>query len=467
MSRMSYLSTTPRRALYLHLHSLAGIPVSRYYNDLVAEDPYSNPTASLRTRLNRLLTHCERSVPYYSALLSDSKGSYHHEPEKFLRELPILTKQSLRHDFQRLISTDIARRRWRYNTSGGSTGEPVKFIQDSHFSAYTTATMILNAEWLGCQLGEPAIWLWGSEREVLESSRGFKVRMLNWLSGYEWLNAFQMTPERMHDFLEAFSRRRPELIVAYAQSIYELARFAERENLTITQQQVIMTSAGTLYDFMRESIERCFGCEVFDKYGSREVGNIAWECDQHRGLHTFPWSTYIEIVDDDGLPVANGVEGNVLTTCLTNFAMPLIRYAIGDRAVLSPAEECGCGRKGQVLEKIVGRSVDTFKAKDGTLIDGEYFTHLLYFREWVHKFQVIQRDYSHVIFRIVAGSPGAPQAELDEITHGVRAALGENCHVEFDFASDIRTSSSGKYRYTISEIPNEALAAPENPAAPK
>ena len=200
----------------------------------------------------------------------------------------------------------------------------------------------------------------------------------NFLANDEWLNAFRLTPDRMRAFLKKLDRRPPKLIVAYAQSIYELAQFAERDGIAVMPQAAVMTSAGTLHDFMRAAIERTFRCDVFsDKYGSREVGNIASECRHHHGLHVFPWSNYVEILDDNGLPSPIGEVGRIVVTCLTNFAMPLIRYDIGDRGLFGLEDECPCGRKGQIIPKIMGRNVDTFIAQNGTLVDGEYFTHLL------------------------------------------------------------------------------------------
>src|SRR6185369_17935513 len=96
-------------------------------------------------------------------------------------------------------------------------------------------------------------------------------------------------------------------------------------------------------------------------------------------------------------------------------AMPLVRYFIGDRGVLSGDNKCICGRGGQMLERVLGRTVDTFCLADGTLIDGEYFTHLLYFRNWVKKFQVIQRTTEHMVFKVVSRNGRPPERELDEI----------------------------------------------------
>src|SRR4029078_6106196 len=107
----------------------------------------------------------------------------------------------IRTNAKALTTNDLDRRQWHYETSGGSTGEPLRLIQDIDFSAVTMATMILNFEWLGRQIGESALWIWGSERDVLEGSVGLRRAVLNFLANDEWLNAFQMSPERMRETL--------------------------------------------------------------------------------------------------------------------------------------------------------------------------------------------------------------------------------------------------------------------------
>ena len=132
--------------------------------------------------------------------------------------------------------------------------------------------------------------------------------------------------------------------------------------------------------------------------------------------------------------------------------MPLIRYQIGDRGVLSADSSCPCGRGGQILEGILGRNDDIFETKDGTQIEGGYFGLLLYSRPWVWKCQVIQKDYSSILFKIKQSEYDYEPEELTDIIHKTRVIMGKDCHVDFEFVDDIPTSPSGKYRYILSEI---------------
>ena len=126
--------------------------------------------------------------------------------------------------------------------------------------------------------------------------------------------------------------------------------------------------------------------------------------------------------------------------------MPLIRYRIGDRGAFAWV------RGGQqVLQNVFGREVDAFRRSDGTLIDGEYFTHLVYFRPWVRKFQFVQTSNESLVLSVVLGQGCArpPQSELNSLSEGVRKVLGPAAKIEFSWVEEIPPSASGKYRYTI------------------
>lgn len=442
-----------RKALYFSAWRLLGSSLGQQYEAMLKEDQERTGSDLVPARLAQLLAHCERAVPYYRDLLRDPGGAFDPQRPPDLAQLPLLTKALIRQNFDRLQSADLPQRKWSFNTSGGSTGEPVRFIQDQEYRDRQMAVQLLSFKWAGRELGQPTVRIWGSERDVLRGSMGVRMKFYNNLTQDKWFNAFRMTPENVRALLRELNANPPRLIVAYAQAVYEVAKFAEHEKIRMAPQSAILTSAGTLYPFMREKLEAVFGCQVFNRYGSREVGDIACECEAHAGLHVFPWASYVEIVDDNGAPVPRATEGNIVVTCLSNYAMPLIRYAIGDRGVLSPDETCACGRRGQILQKVSGRNVDTFKTSQRVLVDGEYFTHLMYFRPWVNKFQVVQKSPNLIQFRVVKTGAGADPGELDEITDKVKVLMGAECKVAFDFVDEIPPTASGKYRYTISEVP--------------
>lgn len=284
---------------------------------------------------------------------------------------------------------------------------------------------------------------------------GWKAKLFNTLSNTRYLNAFRMSPEQMRAFLQTINQQRPRLIVAYAQALYELARFAQQECLHVVPQQAIITSAGTLYPFMRQLIQQIFGCQVFNRYGSREVGDIACERPDIDGLWVAPWGTYVEIVDDDHQPVPDGTEGHILVTSLINYAMPLVRYKIGDMGVLRTSVPTPANKGGQVLAQVSGRSTDNFRTRGGKVVPGEYFIHLIGVvlnGGQIRKFQIVQHDYDHFVVKLVAEAGVRAQIDTEAIVDKIQLALEERADIRIEYVDAIDPTPSGKFRYTISEV---------------
>jgi phenylacetate-CoA ligase len=440
---------TARGRAYLALHSLTGSRLAAHYRRFIREDR-ARGYRSAGERLGEVLRHAVESVPHYEGIVSAAAATA--DPLRALKGFPVLTREAVHQAGERLHSQAGARRDWQRNTSGGSTGEPVELVQDADHRARTVAAREVYSTWVGGRLGTPELYIWGSERDVEGAGASWRNRVGNRLLRRSLLNAFMLDEGAIRRIVEEVRSGPPRLVVAYAQAGYEASRFAAEQGIEIPPQRALIATAGTLYDFMREQLEETFGCPVVNRYGSREVGDIAGECLHRRGLHVLPWCSHVEVLDDDDRPVGPGEEGDVVVTGLTNLAMPLIRYRIGDRATLPEGSEpCPCGRATPMLAGVTGRSVDMFVGEGGRLVDGEYFTHLLYFRPWLRQFQVVQTARDRVVYRL-ATRAALPEGERAELIEKTRLALGDRCAVEFELVEAIAPSPSGKLRYTMREF---------------
>lgn len=402
--------------------------------------------------LAHLFTHCWGNVPYYKALFL-AQG-FSKPGEVRLNILPELTKSMIRENFERLKSTDLRQRQWFITKSGGSTGEPVSVIQDFHYRVYSEAKKQICFEWAGYEFGDSLIKLWGAEQDILLTKKSLRSRLANLLANRVTLNSFLMSPERMRHYLAVINKTKPRCVLAYAHSIYELAKFAKLEGIPVHSPQAIITTSETLYPFMRQGIEATFQCAIFDQYGSRELSCLASECNRHEGLHVNSETVCFEVVDERGQACAPGVEGDILVTSLVNQAMPLIRYRIGDRAVWQD-KACACGRGLALLQKVTGRSMDCFRRADGSIIPGEYFIHFLgvVFNEgWVKQVQVIQEEYELVRVIIVPSQGAYSQKNIDEVKNIIRLVMGESCRVDVEIATQPELTKTGKFRYTVCKL---------------
>jgi len=348
-------------------------------------------------------------------------------------------------------------RRIYTNYSGGSTGEPTKFMQDNYYSGWSAATKRLFNEWAGRKPGELLLKLWGSERDVLGQSEETKHKIGNWIRNMKILNSFRMTQENMKKYIKEINYYMPKMILAYVQSIYELAKFAKQNDLKVYSPESIMTSAGILYPEYKNFLQDLFQCPVYNRYGTREVGDIACDYQKHEGLHINVFTHYIEIIDREGNNCEPGKMGEVVVTNLRNYTMPLIRFKLGDMAVLSQ-EQCSCGRGLLTIEKVIGRVTDVFKTRDGKIVPGEYFIHFIGVvlnKGIIKRFQVIQEKDDYIIVKLVLDSKEAfekNKKDFDDIKDKIKLVMGKDTKVDFKLVDEILPTKSGKYRYTISKV---------------
>jgi len=408
-------------------------------------------------RLLAMLQHAYEHTSYYRKLFQqyavvDGRGQV--RLERF-SEIPFLEKDAVREHFQELLSDDLASRNWYEGTTGGSTGVPVRFIRDREYFCWTQAIKALDDEWTGRSLIDKQVRLWGSERDIMDGHEKIRTHIGRWLRNERWYSSFRMRPDDMVRYVKEINEFRPVQILAYAESLYELARFCEREGLSVYTPQAIMTSAGTLYDHMRQTIERVFQAPVFNRYGSTEAGDMACECERHQGLHVSTATHLIEIVDQEGKLAKPGETGEIVVTLLHNYAMPYIRYRIGDMGAWS-TQPCSCGRGLPLLKEVSGRVTDMFVDMEGRWVDGRVFLYILDPKPYIRKFQVIQEraDFLRILI-VPVKDIGAPEVvyaqEVADIKQEIKKVMA--CEVQVEFLDEILPTSSGKYRYTISHVP--------------
>lgn len=422
----------------------------------------SQPTNELTKRqlerLNTLLNHAHKNVPYYHDLLKDSPlrktDNIVLHSIKDMERIPFLTKEIIRREKERIYSRDHKALKSYRNSSGGSTGEPVVILQDRDYLISEGATFLLPKSWKGVEPYDSEIVIWGAERDTFEGKKPPVERIKDFLRNRITLNSFKMTPADIENYIEILNNHQPKMIRAYADSIYEIAAYARRNDLKVRPQNAIHTAACSLHDLMRAEIEEVFQCPVFNHYGCREVGSIASECKAHDGLHILMEHNLVEVVDRDGNPCDPGQEGEIVVTNLDNFSMPVIRYRIGDIGVMKADTDCPCGCNYPKLDRVTGRVTDAFKTADGGVISPIYFAHLLgvvHEGNGIKKFQIVQKDYRRVVIKIVRDEEINPSA-CEDIRNKVGLVMGADCEVELDYVSDLEFTKTGKFRFTVSEV---------------
>ncbi len=407
-----------------------------------------------RDKLHRLLTYAYRYVPYYRRTFE--RVGFHPDDvcidPASLRKLPVLTKAVIRENFDDLLTTERARRaRMSRLTTGGSTGHPLIFMQDTDFRDYVTADILRHLGWAGWRFGQLHAYIWGANFEV-EMAQALRTRLMDWALNRFLTNAYVLSDESMAAFAARVRRQRPGILFGYASSLYRFAQFVRERGYHDITFDGIFSSAEVLYPAQRQFIEETFRCRMFNRYGTRDLGGVACECDAHVGLHASVENNYIEIVRDleTGEPALPGETGHIIVTNLNNHGMPFIRYSIEDMGAWSTRDDCPCGRALPLMEVVQGRRVDMFQTRDGRTVWGG-FASPMFGMPGVKQFQVVQKSLDLVVVRIVKEGELDP-AQLQRIARTIQTALGDEVEVRFEFPDEIPVLDSGKYCYAISEL---------------
>ena len=390
-----------------------------------------------RERLGKLLLHASQTTPYYRELFKTESPD--------ISEVPPLEKQNVREQLERLCSEAFPQKQRIKNATGGSTGTPLTFYQDRNYWNQRNLSVYYFDRWAGWNFGEPQLIIWGSPAD-LKGDGHWKHRLNNFWRNQYWLNGFHLTDTAMQVAFNEMSSCPPETILAYPSSLYRFASFLS-ENGLIPRWRLkgIISSAEMLHLHYRALAEDIFRTKVYNRYGGREVGLIAMECAKGR-MHINCRDIYLEI--DSPNPYTE--PGEILITQLNNYAMPFIRYRIGDIGRLSD-EVCPCGNQLPILAELLGRTTATFRTETGTLIHGGYFTRQFYNIDGVRQFQIIQETLKHCVLKLVVNEKWT-DATRRYLVQSIQRALGGEVVVAVEFVEEIPLSASGKREYTISKL---------------
>ncbi len=398
------------------------------------------------TKLRALVAHAYRNVPYYRRVM-DERGLSVAEIRTVddLPRLPVLTKDLVRQNYADLKARGF--RRWHpsLETSSGSTGKPLQYYTTMDARSIGWAATFRSWKWAGYRLGDKRVTMAAS---ALLPERPSVAQRLRWFAERNVpLSAVHLTRETMASHARRIEQYRPRFIRGYPTALYLFADYLRSQGRCLQGVKAAFTTAEMLPLSYRRTIENQFGCQVQDQYGCIEGAAKAIECASHQGYHIAAELTKMEMVDSDGKAAGPGKPADILATDLHNYAMPFIRYAVGDRAVLSESR-CSCGRGLPVIKSLEGRTTDVIRFDNGVALSGVAITGIFSFCQ-VKQFQVVQTAGSRLLVKVVKGD-GYTQTDTDLYTGLLRSHAGQDVEIAVEYVDDIPTTKAGKHRFVIS-----------------
>ena len=407
-------------------------------------------------KLKKLLQHVNDNVPFYHRIFK--KLNFKPEYVKSvndLNKLPILTKEIVNKNFNELYARNYPNEKFILSSTGGSTAAPMKFYIDKKWEACNMAAAYRSWSWAGYKLGDKMAYLWSAPQDLQVSSYTDIVR--NYFLKTIILDAFNLTEENMNKYIKILTRFKPKIINTYASVIFTFSEYIKKMGIDTIKPTAILTTSDMLYDYKRKTIEQAFNCEVFDYYSGRDTTLQAAECQEHFGYHLSIENAVVEFMKENE-HVALGETGNLIITDLCNYAMPFIRYEIGDLGTPSD-ERCPCGRNLPIMKSLQGRTYDYILTSDGRLLAGIFFHHILVHNEiqGIKEFQIVQKTKDKIIVFIVKNEKENTE-DINRFISLIKNNVGEKVEVELKYVSSIKRTPTGKLMHVISNINKLDLA---------
>ncbi|MFW8600791.1 phenylacetate--CoA ligase family protein [Desulfobacterota bacterium M19] len=391
-------------------------------------------------KLNKLLKYVLNNNLFYQ------KKYTGFNPLEDFSSIPILTKDELRENYNNIVTKQHKQKTYLVETSG-STGAPLQFYRDKLVFGYTLASLYRGHRWWGLDIGFKEAMLWGIPIDYKNRLKAkLKDIMLNRFRERE----YNISHDTLFDFYHKVKRRRPDYLFGYSSMIYEFAMFLQEMNLpggNLGINNAICT-AEQISSFQRKTIESTFECKVISEYGATETGIITYECPSGNN-HISDDCVYVEIVDDNNMPVPDGEPGRVIVTVLHSFSSPIIRYELGDIACKSSYNNCNCGVNLSSLEKIIGRTSDIVLTPGGQSYHSIIFYYII--KDFTRKhggikqFKVRQSALDRLEFHLVLTDQSTHIIET-YIRKQIRKKFGGEMKLEFIYHDYLKREKSGKLR---------------------
>lgn len=404
-------------------------------------------------RLRALLAHASASSPFHAARLA-AAGLVPAEVRgpADLAALPVLTRADVAAHADALRSRAVPSRALVVVRTGGSTGEPVPFLQDRAAIVHKDALALVLRERLGWGRGAHAAYLWGAAQDLPRGARGRLARLRDacrhaLLDRALYLPAGDLSDAVLDRHIDALRRARPAWLQGYPSATDLLARRLLARGDTLPLGGVLLTAEPVL-PAQRERIRAATGARVLSFYGSRECGWLASECREAGRLHLNTAGAVVEAAPD----------GRLLVTDLLNRALPLIRYEIGDLGRLAPAP-CPCGDPRPVLEALEGRTLDVFVLPSGRRVPGVIpdVRGVQQDALGVDDAQMVQNDARSLDVHWVAGPNFRPE-HLEALRRHLDEVFFHELTLRFHRVERIAPEPNGKVRRCLSRV------RPEDPA---
>lgn len=396
-------------------------------------------------KLRFLANYAYNKVAYYNKVFK----IYDIKPNNIrtlgdIKKIPILNRMDIVKNYpQSIVSKSFNVKKCYERSTSGSSGIPITVAFDNFSVRNYELIGIRSLLLTGHKILDRIAYIWYPPFRKDRLYERLGILKKTYIS-------VDNTPELI---LEKLAKINYKTIYCYPSVLFEIAKKLDNSNYKIKPKRII-TQGELLTKEVRKFIEEKFDCKTFNHYGTTEFYIIASECRYHDGMHVNMDNLIVEIKNKDGNTSIDYGKGSFIITGLTNKAMPLIRYEIGDIGSIKN-EKCNCGLEFPKIDLFEGRNDDFIQLPSGKIIGPRKIATNLYkiftFTNKIEKYRIVQNMTEKFIVDIVPGNKFNENV-ITEFKNILQKVLEEPVTIKIKIKKNIPKNLHGKLRSIESKV---------------
>ena len=428
------LNGYPIRKAKKHLHEIQQIPESDY-------KAYVH-----KQRQNIVNYHLENNSFYKTFVGDKSLENW--------EDIPVMRKKDLQIPLKERLSKGFKIKDCYINKTSGSSGHPLIFAKDKYCHAMTWAEIIDRFGWFNIDFNSSyQARFYGIPLDFVGNK---KERLKDWLSHRFRFPIFNLSEQKLELYFKTFKHKKFYYINGYTSSIVLFSKLLKDKDVVLTSvcptlKYCVVTSE-MLYDKDKVLLEKWLGVPVINEYGAAELDLIAFTNPKNEFIANSE-TLFVEILDKNDQPVANGFSGRIVITSFFNKAHPLIRYDIGDSGMLSEKST----PKNPILLQLIGRTNDIATLPSGKVVPGltfYYVTKSVIEDDGNVKEFIMEQTMIDTFKISYVSERDLFPAEITKIEKALASYLENNLKLIFKREVLLNRSERGKLKQFVSKLEN-------------
>ena len=383
-------------------------------------------------QLKKQLLYAQKHISKYKGIKIDLNK----KADEIIKSFPILTKDDLRSNPKSLQINNNQHVSRIY--SSGSTGVSTWVSMNKSDLMSIQSLSIHLWELCGYKLGNPIL------QTGISPKRSRLKKMKDLFFGVNYVSAFTLSTDDLKKICSRLSKNNKYTLVGYPSSLNIIAEYIIENNINLKLKTVIGLG-DKLFDHYKKNIQKAFGCKIHETYGSSEGFQIGFQADLDY-MYLYTPQVYLELLDDNNNPVKEGEIGNVVVTRLENKHMPLIRYKLGDLAIMLPKDKYPPNRKFNfpLIEKVIGRNTDVVILPDNRKLIVHSFTGIFEYIPEIKQFKIIQKNRKSMTVQFIPDDNFTKEVLKNSKLKLQKIINNNNFKIYFEEVSLIEGKKSGK-----------------------